>query len=103
MVNSSGIITTIAGSGQNGPSGGGFGGDSGPANQALFGYPNGLALDKSGSLFITDYENQRIRVINKTPPVILSVAYEPALLWPPDHRMVDKKISVVTKNYHKYL
>ena len=57
-------ITTIAGTGTQG----GFAGDGGPAIQALFNEPLGLALDTAGNLYVADSGNNRIRVILATPP-----------------------------------
>ena len=51
-----GIITTVAGTGVFG-----FGGDGGPAKQALFNDIFGIALAPDGSLYIADPNNQRIR------------------------------------------
>jgi sugar lactone lactonase YvrE len=52
-VDSSGIITTIAG---NGPSGlGGYSGDGGLATNAQFGLIYGITLDSFGNLYIGDY------------------------------------------------
>src|ERR1039457_3804152 len=42
-----GIITTVAGTGARG-----FGGDCGPATAAQLNYPQGVAVDAAGSLFI---------------------------------------------------
>ncbi len=44
---STGIITTIAGTGT-----GGYSGDNGPATSAAFGSPEGVAVDSSGSTII---------------------------------------------------
>src|SRR5437588_2150292 len=48
-VSPAGIVTTLAGTGQNG-----FSGDGGPPVQARLDYPAGLALDSAGNLFIAD-------------------------------------------------
>jgi sugar lactone lactonase YvrE len=40
----------------------GFSGDGGPAIEALLDRPYGIALDRSGRLYIADTHNQRIRV-----------------------------------------
>ncbi len=56
---SGGKITTIAGSGV-----AGFSGDGGPAIQAKLDYPNGLALDAAGNLYIADAGNYRVRVVS---------------------------------------
>lgn len=58
-----GVITTIAGAGQ--PGIGGYGGDGGPATEALFNRPFGLAMDAEGNLYISDVLNNRIRKVSK--------------------------------------
>ena len=58
MVNPAGIITTVAGSGAQG-----FGGDNGSPLQASFHFPNGLAMDSSGRLYVGDTGNARVRAI----------------------------------------
>ncbi|GAB3690750.1 hypothetical protein GCM10027592_08230 [Spirosoma flavus] len=67
-VNTSGIITTVAGTGS--PN---FGGDGGPATAATMAYPSGVAVDKLGNLFIADQGNNRIRKVN-TLGIISTVA-----------------------------
>ena len=42
----------------------GYEGDSGPATAAELNYPTGVALDKSGNLYISDYYNQVVRVVS---------------------------------------
>lgn len=55
-----GTISTIAGTGTTG-----FSGDDGPAEQAqLSAYVNGLALDSSGNIYISDAGNNRIRMVS---------------------------------------
>ena len=54
-----GIITTVAGSGIRG-----YSGDGGPAVDAAFDRPTGLAFDAQGKLYIADYNNHRIRRLN---------------------------------------
>ena len=58
-VDRSGTITTIAGTGEDG-----FGGDGGPAAQARLRYPQGVAVDGAGNLFIADSWNNRIRRVD---------------------------------------
>ena len=53
-----GIISSVAGNGQVG-----FGGDGGPALRASFSQADGLAADSSGNLYISDFNNNRIRVV----------------------------------------
>lgn len=56
-----GIITTVAGSGAGGLSGGGYAGDGGPAQRALLDWPVDVAVAPDGTLFIADRENDRVR------------------------------------------
>ena len=67
-ISTSGVITTIAGTGAIGNSG-----DGGPATAATFNEPYGLALDDTGNLYIADFLNSRIRKIN-TSGIITTVA-----------------------------
>ncbi|RSL14962.1 sugar lactone lactonase YvrE [Edaphobacter aggregans] len=57
----SGIITTIAGTGTQG-----FSGDNGPAIAATIDSPTGLAVDVTGNIYIADTHNHRIRRIDTT-------------------------------------
>jgi uncharacterized repeat protein (TIGR01451 family) len=59
MINASGTITTVAGNGAYG-----FAGDGAAANNAKLAYPEGVAVDSSGNLFIADSANARIREVN---------------------------------------
>jgi hypothetical protein len=60
-VDSSGIITTIAGNGV-----AGFSGDGGPATKASLNWPCNIALDAAGNLYISDNENNRIRKVDSS-------------------------------------
>ncbi|MGC2730864.1 MAG: choice-of-anchor D domain-containing protein [Candidatus Sulfotelmatobacter sp.] len=59
---SGGTITTVVGKSPTLACG--YEGDGGPATAAELAYPNGIALDKSGDLYISDYQNQVIRVVS---------------------------------------
>jgi sugar lactone lactonase YvrE len=61
QVSSSGLITTLAGSGPVGMSAGRFSGDGGPATQAGLSWPHGVAVDGAGNLFISEWMNHRVR------------------------------------------
>ncbi len=58
-VNTKGIISTFAGNGTAGVSG-----DNGPATDAELDEPLGVAVNKAGDVFITDYLSQRVRKVN---------------------------------------
>ena len=58
-VDTSGVITTIAGT-----SAAGFSGDGGPATSANLNYPGGMAIDSSGNIFFSDDSNYRVREIS---------------------------------------
>ena len=58
-VDSSGIITTIAGTGERG-----FAGDGGPAVEARLAGPRGVAVDADGNVYIADEGNHRIRKVD---------------------------------------
>jgi hypothetical protein len=74
VIVSTGIITTVAGSGAIGVSLGGFSGDNGPATNATMNLPVGLCLDKAANIYITDYENNRIRKVDASTGIISTVA-----------------------------
>jgi hypothetical protein len=50
------MITTVAGTGTEG-----FGGDGGPATAALLSEPMDVKVDETGAVWITDFQNQRVR------------------------------------------
>ena len=58
-VDSSGTITTIAGTGKPG-----FDGDGGPAIQARLSFPSDVAVDKAANLYIADSGNNSIRRVD---------------------------------------
>ena len=66
-VDTAGVITTVAGTGERG-----FSGDGGPAVAARLDGPIGLAMDGAGNLFITDSGNGRIRRVD-TAGVITTI------------------------------
>lgn len=73
-INSTGTITTVAGTG-----GQGFEGDGAPAAVALLDFPGGLAVDTNGNLYLSDTHNNRIRRIDASTGVITTVAGNGAL------------------------
>jgi len=67
-VDTNGVITTFAGTGA-----AGFGGDGGPAQQALLNSPLGVCVAPSGAIYVNDYGNLRVREIS-TSGTITTVA-----------------------------
>ncbi len=65
----SGTITTLAGTGKPG-----YGGDGGPATEALLDHPHSIELDGQGSLYIADIGNHRIRRVDLRTAVIETFA-----------------------------
>jgi RHS repeat-associated protein len=66
---STGIITTIAGTGSQG-----YSGDGGQATTAQLNSPMTVALDSSGNIYIADYQNNRIRKITVATGVVTTIA-----------------------------
>ena len=64
-----GIITTVAGTTARG-----YGGDGGPALDAVFDAPKEMAIDRDGSLLIVDTENHAIRRIDRATGIVTNVA-----------------------------
>ena len=58
-LNAAGVLTLVAGNGTPG-----FSGDGGPATSAQLNFPNGVAVDPAGNLYISDSGNNRIRVVS---------------------------------------
>ncbi len=69
VVASTGNIITIAGNGT-----GGFSGDGGSATSAAINFPEGVAVDSSGNVFIADESNMRVREVVKSTGVITTIA-----------------------------
>ena len=69
-VDPTGVITTVAGSGNSqgicGTGTGGYSGDGGAATAAQLNGPTHVAVDSAGNLYITDSGNQVIRKVNTT-------------------------------------
>ncbi|HVW83280.1 MAG TPA: IPT/TIG domain-containing protein, partial [Bryobacteraceae bacterium] len=71
---SGGIITTIAGTGK-----AGYSGDGGPATQATFNGPSGIAVDSTGRVYVADSGNAVVRVLTPTSkPVFVSAVLDAA-------------------------
>ena len=64
-----GIISTVAGTGEFG-----YSGDGGPGNEAMLREPNDLCLDRRGGLLIADVQDQRIRRVDLATGTITTFA-----------------------------
>jgi DNA-binding beta-propeller fold protein YncE len=64
-----GIISTIAGTGE-----AGFAGDDGPATRARMNQPYGTVIDRSGNIYVADRLNGRVRRIDGASGVITTLA-----------------------------
>ena len=69
VVEATGDIVTIAGTGT-----AGYSGDGGPASAALLDSPRGIAIDAAGDLFIADTTNDVIREVVKATGDIITFA-----------------------------
>ena len=64
-----GVISTVAGTGEFG-----YSGDGGPGNEAMLREPNDLYLDGQGGLLIADIQDQRIRRVDLATGIITTFA-----------------------------
>jgi sugar lactone lactonase YvrE len=74
-----GVITTYAGDGVQG-----YGGDGGPANEAKIYFPQGLAINAMGGVYIADKGNNRIRYASATLAVKDVSSTAPSMTVYPD-------------------
>ena len=72
-IDSAGIINTVAGD-----SLAGYSGDCGPATDAELNYPEGVAVDGAGNIYIADFYNHRVRMVTDSAycPVIATTSVE---------------------------
>ncbi len=77
----SGVISTLAGTGQ-----ARFSGDGGPAHHAALNEPSALAVDEEGRLYIADQSNHRVRMVDLKTGVIQTVAGTGAATYDGDGR-----------------
>jgi len=63
-----GVITTVAGTGTRG-----FSGDGGLATAAEFAFPSGVALDAAGNLYISDRSNARVRKVDAATGIVTTI------------------------------
>ncbi|MGB7846859.1 MAG: SBBP repeat-containing protein [Candidatus Acidiferrum sp.] len=75
-VDTSGIITTVAGNGN-----WGYRGDNSLATSAALRSPRGIAVDSAGNIYIADSANYRIRKVDATTGVITTVEDVSTEVW----------------------
>jgi streptogramin lyase len=63
------VLRHVAGTGQKG-----FSGDGGPAKDATFDGPKGIALDRAGNIYVVDTENHAIRKLDSKGGQITTLA-----------------------------
>lgn len=69
IMNTTGTIMTIAGSGA-----AGFAGDLGPATSSLLNSPSAISADSAGNVYIADQSNHRIRKLTIATQIISTIA-----------------------------
>ena len=69
LVDSQGIMHTLAGTGDFG-----YDGDGGPARDATWGAPKAIRCDQAGNLLVVDTENHAIRRIDSASGIVTTVA-----------------------------
>jgi hypothetical protein len=98
MINSSGVVTTFAGS-----TGGTSGSTDGTGTSALFHNPQGIAIDALGNLFVSDYGNNSIREINSSG--VVTTLYHSSTTFGPAGLTVDNSdnVYVAAKDLNRIL
>ena len=69
-----GEIITYAGNGYGAPNSGGYSGDGGPATSAELFFPNSVALDAAGNLYLADLSNHCVRKVAASTGIITTAA-----------------------------
>ena len=109
-IDTTGIITTIAGNGM-----GSFFGDDGPATAAKINRPAGLKLDTSENVYFVDGINNRIRKVNVSTGIITTIAgtgtgafggdntpATAAEIWDPQDVAVDRRGNIYISDLFNY-
>jgi sugar lactone lactonase YvrE len=94
-ISSAGTVTTVAGGGLPGPYGGLV---DGPASDARFFGPEGLAVDAKGNIFIADTLNNRIRRISPDGIVTTVAGGGPGTVYGFDGTLVDGPVDIARFN-----
>lgn len=92
-IDTAGIITTIAGTGE-----GGYAGDGGPATQAELDSPRGIGVNWLGEIFVADYGNDVVRKIDLLGRITTITTSGP--LFNPDGLALDLFGNIVVAESH---
>ena len=90
-IDTSGVISTVAGKGSNN-----FSGDGGPAISAELFAPWGVAADLSGNLFISDHSNGRIRRVDPNGVITTIAGAGDSTLSKPGYLLLDASGNLYT-------
>jgi DNA-binding beta-propeller fold protein YncE len=74
VIASTGVITTVVGTGTPCSSSTALCGDNGPATAAQLNTPAGITMDRAGNLYIADNHNHRVRKVISPTNIITTVA-----------------------------
>ncbi|MBU1822828.1 MAG: hypothetical protein KKG00_15140, partial [Bacteroidetes bacterium] len=92
-----GLVKTIAGNGIRW-----FAGDGGPATDASLYNPEGIAVDKAGTIYIADTQNHRIRAVSQTIISLKNGSWADPAVWNlgriptvEDHVIVDQNHTIM--------
>ncbi len=95
LVNTSGIISTIAGNGV-----AGFSGDGGLATACEIDFPSQVDCDKYNNIYISDNSNNRIRKINNTTGIAQIINSNNIIIYPnPNNGIFTIQLSVVATQH----
>jgi uncharacterized protein (TIGR03437 family) len=74
-----GVTSIVAGNGKIG-----YSGDGGPATSAMISNPTGVAVDVSGNIYFTDFQNNRIRKVSASTGLISTIAGNGSMIFAGD-------------------
>lgn len=95
---SAGTISTIAGNGSvgqgNGTESPTVTGDGGLATKAELAQPQGVAVDAAGNVFISDTNNQRVRMVTASTGIITTVVGTTIGYWAMEKRAITRNCTI---------
>jgi uncharacterized protein (TIGR03437 family) len=106
-VDTHGIITTVAGTGNPG-----YSGDGGAATSANLQGPTGIALDPAGAIYFADSTGNRIRKVSAAPPpppsitangVVNGASFQPGLVAGAWATVQGSNLAAVVDNWNNFI